>query len=74
MKFIVRYLKAYTFEVEEPTLARAEIRAQEMARLWPAGEFKILSIMPETDTPDPPVLPPPPKPPTYWWTPRKKGA
>ena len=58
-KFNVVYLKRHEWEVETLTLAWAEVRANEMARLYAPGHFKILSVT-QVDPPLPPVEPPKP--------------
>lgn len=74
MKFNVVYVKRFEWEVEALSLLWAEIRANEMAKLYVPGHFKILSVT-QVDPPLPPEEPPKPfvpkpkKPAKKFWKP-----
>lgn len=59
MKFRVTYSRTYEWDLEAESILWAEVRANDVAKLWPAGVFKLLSIV-QTDPPPPVVEPPKP--------------
>lgn len=54
MKFVVRYIREHTGEIEAATIAEAEMRARTLSAV---GRFRLLSIvqadLPETPPPEP---------------------
>lgn len=90
MKFRVRYARVHDMMVDDVDIAAAQRRMRAMEAMWPAGEFKLLSIYPDgyvMPPPPPPFVPKPKKAPLFkpwsppvwvdsngWEPPPKKGA